>query len=658
MLKRYFLLLCLLGVCTTTWGQGKLLLIGGGNEQAGGWSDPAYQWAIQNAPNHSVAILSLDDSSPWLQHYFKSLGADSVAGFSLKAEDGLAEQQLIEALQTFDCWFFRDGPTKAYLERLRNQALGQALIDKYNAGGVIAGSGESMQWLSSVFYLPENDMPIAGSCLSDINDESLQLNNDFLPFYRGFLFEARFSERGGLGSMLASLARWQSDRQEKLFGVGLDDKTALCINDLGLGTVYGTGAASLFIPDLSLSGFQTHEGKASIDSLRMVSLIHGQSFDFISWTQERMRGDNGIHLQPQGETAPLDLLFSGSNAFSENQAFLAEIVKAQGDTSLPVLIISSHPASTKEALQSILMAKGVKEIYWLDPLTAEQNASPLGQHISQARKILFSGVDADALKSFLIAGENGSILAERIHQPYVSIAFMGADSRLAGKCYIKNYETQYASYDGILKLEAGLQLLKQTILVPDVFWDPSRTENTITGLTYAMAKDSLTYGIWLPAESWGHYRVESGKSTFTGYGTPLMRHQSTDMNFAPAYEGISRNIVGYQKMQLSLLQASSIEMGISTDPKVEVEIARQDWMSVYPNPVKDHINVYLYGEQNGTFTFQLLDDRGRLLMEKDYQLSPNDPKLVIPFPRLPSGVYRLQVRKNGQGVVKTVQLLH
>ncbi|MFK7923447.1 MAG: T9SS type A sorting domain-containing protein [Bacteroidia bacterium] len=658
MLKRYFLLLCLLGVCTTTWGQGKLLLVGGGNEQAGGWSDPAYQWAIEKAPNHRVAILSLGDQSPWLQHYFESLGADSVADFRLQTADGLAEQELISALQTFDCWFFRDGPTKAYLERLRDQALGKAIINKYNSGGVIAGSGESMQWLSSVFYLPENDMPSAASCLYDIYDESLQLHNDFLPFYRGFLFEARFSERGGLGSMLASLAYWQNERQEKLFGVGLDDKTALCINDLGQGTVFGTGAASLFIPDLSQAGFQAHDGKASIDSLRMVSLIHGQSFDFISWTQERMRGDNGIHLNPKGETAALDLLFSGSNAFSENQAFLAEIVKAQGDSSLPILVISSHPPSAKEALQSILSSKGVKGVYWLDPLTAPQNDSPLAEQISQARKILFSGVNADALKSFLAEGENGTTLSDRIHQPYVSIAFMGADSRLAGKCYIKNYETQYASYDGILQLEEGLQLLAHTILVPDVFWDLSVTENTITGLTYAMAKDSLTYGIWLPAESWGHYQVENGKSTFTGYGTPLLRHQSTDMNFAPAYEGIARNIVGYQNMQLSLLQASSIEMGISTDPKVEVEIARQDWMSVYPNPVKDHINIYLYGEQNGTFSFQLFDDQGRLLMEKDYQLNPNDPKLVIPFPRLPSGVYLLQVRKNGQGVVKSVQLLH
>ncbi|MEL7533418.1 MAG: T9SS type A sorting domain-containing protein, partial [Bacteroidota bacterium] len=658
MLNRYLLLLCLLGVCPNIWGQGNLLLVGGGNEQAGGWSDKPYQWAIQQAPNHSVALLSLEDSSPWLANYFKSLGADSVANFNLQTLDPESEAQLIASLMDFDCWFFRDGSSKAYFEKLQNQSLGLALIQKYNQGGVIAGIGESMQLFSSVFYLPETELPTASACLEDIYHDKLVLRNDFLPFYRGFLFEARFSERGGLGHMLAALARWEEQRQEKLFGVGLDDKTALCLNTSGKGTVWGTGSAKLLIPDMSEAGFMSHEGRASIDSLRMVSLIHGQSFDFVSWTHERTRSEEQIRLPYAYETAQLDLIISGSNAFSENEAFLEEVLQAQGDSSLPILLISSHPSSAKEALASILRAKGVQEIWWLDPITASQNDPLLGQEINSARKLLFSGTDAAALALFLQAGKNGQKLDRRLKDAFVTLAFMGEDSRLAGKCYIKNAQTQYASYDGLLKLEEGLQLLKHTILVPNVFWDEGSTENNLTGLTYAMAKDSLTYGIWLPGDSWGHYQVDNGVSQFTGYGTAVMQQKNTAIAFAPQYEGIARNIIGYQEMKLSMLQANTIEMGEYMDPGLELAMARQDWISVYPNPFKDQINIYLYGQQSGAFSFQLLDEKGRILFQKDYQLNPLDPKLIIPVPKLARGVYILQVRKKGQGIVKRVQLLH
>ncbi|MEM6346815.1 MAG: T9SS type A sorting domain-containing protein [Bacteroidota bacterium] len=658
MINRYLLLLCLLGVCPNIWGQGNLLLVGGGHEQAGGWSDRPYQWAIQQAPNHSVALLSLEEHSPWLSQYFKKLGADSVANFNLQTANAESEAQLIASLMEFDCWFFRDGSSKAYFEILQNQSLGQALVQKYNQGGVIAGTGESMQLFSSVFYLAQNELPSAGACLQDIYHKNLVLRNDFLPFYRGFLFEARFSERGGLGHMLAALARWEEQRQEKLFGVGIDDKTALCLNSSSKGTVYGTGAAKLLIPDMSERGFVNQAGHTSIDSLRMVSLIHGQSFDFISWTHERSRGEEEIRLPYAYETAQIDLILSGSNAFSENQAFLEEVIKAQGDSSLPILLISSHPTSAKEALGLILRAKGVEEIRWLDPLTASQNDPLLTQEISSARKILFSGTDAEALKDFLSQGKNGQQLKRRLRDAFVTLAFMGEDSRLAGKCYLKNTQTEYASYDGLLKLEEGLQLLQHTILVPNVFWDAGSTENNLTGLTYAMAKDSLTYGIWLPNESWGHYQVDNGISRFTGYGTPIVQQKNTIVAFAPAYEGIARNIIGYQEMKLSILQANTIEMGTYMDPKLELAMERQDWISVYPNPFKDQINLYLYGQQSGAFSFQLLDEKGRILFQKDYQLNPLDPKLVIPVPKLARGVYILQVHKKGQGIVKRVQLLH
>ncbi|MEL6592518.1 MAG: hypothetical protein AAFQ68_20635, partial [Bacteroidota bacterium] len=512
---RYFLFFCLLGGYSGLFGQGKLMLHGGGEEQKGGWSDDPYRWVIEQAPNHQIAILSLEPQSNWLTHYLEELGADSVANFVLSS---MSDSALLRQLPQFDAWILRDGSSRLYLQHFKDQALGQALIKKYEAGGVIVGCGESMQLLSSVYYVPRSGMPPPEACLQDIYHPDLSLQTQFLPFYRGFLFEARFSERGGLGRMLASMARWQEERREKLFGVGIDDKTALCLQADGKGTVYGTGAAQLFIPDQSEVGFQIEAGKASIDSLRITSLLHGQSFDFISWTPISTRSEQQWTLNPQSEQAQIDLWLSGSEALSDNVAFLEEVNRAQGDSSLPVMVISSYPSSTREALASLLAQMGAEEIWWLDPETASQNDANVALEISQARKLLFCGNQDSSLKAFFAGEGNGRRLWDRIYVKGVLAAFMGENSRLVGKCYLNNYQTAYASYDGILKLTPGLALLQHSILVPQVDWDNALLENNLTGLSYAMVKDSLSFGIWLPGESWGKYVYQDGQAQFHGYG--------------------------------------------------------------------------------------------------------------------------------------------
>lgn len=631
------------------------MLHGGGEEQKGGWSDAPYRWVIEQAPNHQIAILSLDPQSDWLAHYLDELGADSVANFVLGS---LSDSALIHQLANFDAWILRDGASRLYLQHFKDQALGQALIRKYESGGVIVGCGESMQLLSSVYYVPRSGMAPTEACLKDIHHPDLSLQTHFLPFYRGFLFEARFSERGGLGRMLASMARWQEERQEKLFGVGIDDKTALCLQADGKGTVYGTGAAQLFIPDQSEVGFRVEAGKASIDSLRIASLLHGQSFDFISWAPINTRSAQQWTLTPQKEQAQINLWLSGSEALSDNVAFLEEVNQAQGDSSLPIMIISSYPSSTREALGSLLGQMGAEEIWWLDPATASQNDANVALQISQTRKLIFCGNQDSSLKAFFAGEGNGRRLWDRIFVKGVSAAFMGQDSRLVGKCYLNNYQTPYASYDGILKLTPGLALLQHSILVPQVDGESALLENKLTGLSYAMVKDSLSFGIWLPEQSWGQYAYEDGQALFKGVGVPVLHQHRTRVSLAPGFDGIARNVAGYESMQLSWLQGQSLIMGRSTTTHSDFTSQHQDWISVYPNPFDDHLKVFLYGEQSGSFDFHLFNEKGQSIFRKSYQLSPLDTQISIPLPRLPRGVYLLQVNKNGQGIVKQLQLLH
>ncbi len=59
------LFLCLFSF--SAFAQGNLMLVGGGSESEGGWSDTPYQWMVDNAENKKIAIISYSDADNWLR---------------------------------------------------------------------------------------------------------------------------------------------------------------------------------------------------------------------------------------------------------------------------------------------------------------------------------------------------------------------------------------------------------------------------------------------------------------------------------------------------------------------------------------------------------------------------------------------------------------
>jgi amino acid permease len=56
---QYFYVLVVFSLSSIfSFGQGKLVVVGGGGESEGGWSDAPYTWGINEANNKRVAVIS------------------------------------------------------------------------------------------------------------------------------------------------------------------------------------------------------------------------------------------------------------------------------------------------------------------------------------------------------------------------------------------------------------------------------------------------------------------------------------------------------------------------------------------------------------------------------------------------------------------------
>src|SRR5690606_14385596 len=131
-----------------------------------------------------------------------------------------------------------------YYNNYKDTKTTQAVVDKFQEGGVIAGTSAGMAILSGVVFTAENGSVYPDEALQDFTDTGITLADDFLPLFPGYLFDSHFTERGRIGRLLPFMGNWYINRGKKITGIGVDDRTAICIDENKNGYVFGTGSVS------------------------------------------------------------------------------------------------------------------------------------------------------------------------------------------------------------------------------------------------------------------------------------------------------------------------------------------------------------------------------------------------------------------------------
>jgi hypothetical protein len=316
------------------------------------------------------------------------------------------------------------------------------------------------------------------------------------------------------------------------------------------GTICGTSAGTTY----SLNSI-----KLLADKVHIVQLLHGCTYDFVTGQTGYSSLNRQINTSGIEESGNYTILASGSNPLSDNQAMLEDLVKDTGIPSAEILLLSGDQ-TLAATFKTRLLELGATQVYIFTPNLQSGTDIELGNHINQATKILFLKNSFPVFSSFL-GTLNGDLLKQRTKRDSMITAFIGDDARLAGKTVIENYLTEYASYYAELTFGKGLSLLRHTVLMPDTYLNSDIYENTATSVPYAMARDTLKYGIWLTNHNYMKFTPVAGKAMLTGYGTaPVMiiANAGTLAGFSShtasgSTSSLPRMVAGFEHLQLSLI---------------------------------------------------------------------------------------------------------
>jgi cyanophycinase len=657
-----FLLLWLIAVEGVV-AQGKIMLVGGGSEDDGatGWSNIPYQWAIDQSANKKVAVISYDDADNWIPDYFKSLGALDAVNIKIDSRAEADLQTTYDNLMQYDVFFFKGGDQSYYYNYYRDTKTHQAITDKFTAGGVITGTSAGMAILSEVIFAAQAGSVYPDDVLQNLNDSDITLVDNFLPFLPGFLVDSHFTERGRGARLMAFMAKWFETTGASVTGIGVDDRTAFCIDENLIGTVYGTGTVSI----IGSFEFTNQSNRIVTDSVHVSQLIHGNIFDLN--TLEIIDGpDQQVTPTKTSETANYEVLISGSESLSSNSNLLNFFVNSTGNPTDSVIVVTAAGKGTSfiQRLRSLNAAVSVVET------SANYNHADslyIRNTIRKSKKILYVDNDDAALFDFLQGGPTGALVREHSKRNKIITTFIGEDSRYAGKTFVTNHlSDQYAAYYGRFNYTDGLALLPTATIISDTYAASTSTyyENTTAAIPFAMVTDNLKHGIYLNRSSYIHCYQEEGENYWQSTGTfPAMVVINTGTTAAfvtqPVGSGsASRNYVGFSHMRYAFLYGSArLAVGTSVpsadlpyefeSPVLNAEGGlHQISLKVFPNPSENgifHLSTSTTLQAN--YTVVVSDNVGKTMLTNHY--SPGSER-TIDLSALQSGIYFLTVMYNQQ----------
>lgn len=237
--------------------KGGVVLIGGG-----GNVNSAFQWMINRSGGGDVVVLTASGNGGYNVE-IDSLGkVNSVETLNITSRELANNDTVAYIIRNAEMLFIAGGDQSRYMNQWRgtkvNDAINYLLQEKKApVGGTSAGCAVLTGW----YYSGEGGSAVSDSVLANPFDSLVTLyNNDFLhaPYLKDVISDQHYLKRHREGRHVTFMSRIVKDAGIYPKGIAPDEKTAVCIDENGMATVYGASKA-IFLQTDSTKGPESCE---------------------------------------------------------------------------------------------------------------------------------------------------------------------------------------------------------------------------------------------------------------------------------------------------------------------------------------------------------------------------------------------------------------
>ncbi|NLR81938.1 cyanophycinase [Chitinophaga eiseniae] len=228
--------------------KGGVVLIGGG-----GNVDGAFQWMLSRSGGGDVVVLTASGNGGYNAD-IDSLGkVNSVETLNITSRELANNDTVAYIIRHAEMLFIAGGDQSRYMQQWRGTKVDAAINyllqeKKVPVGGTSAGCAILSGW----YYSGEGGSAVSDSVLANPYDSLVKLyNNDFLhaPYLQQVISDQHYLKRHREGRHVTFMSRIIKDNAVFPRGIAPDEKTAVCIDENGMATVYGVSKACFIMTD-------------------------------------------------------------------------------------------------------------------------------------------------------------------------------------------------------------------------------------------------------------------------------------------------------------------------------------------------------------------------------------------------------------------------
>lgn len=233
----------------------------------------------------TIASEIQEDMKSIYNKVFRKIGVNNIEFLDINEREEAYLQKNIELVNSAKLIFFTGGDQLRITSLIGGTPLNESLIEGLKSGKVIVGTSAGASVMSETMILDGDDE-------ESPNKNSINMSPG-IGLVENVIIDQHFSQRGRIGRLLTGIA----ENPENL-GIGIDEDTAIIINEKKLLRVIGSGAVYIIdgskINHTNVSE-QFMDKTLSIFNVKLHVLIEGNKFDLtnkIPFEEEVFRNED------------------------------------------------------------------------------------------------------------------------------------------------------------------------------------------------------------------------------------------------------------------------------------------------------------------------------------------------------------------------------
>jgi cyanophycinase len=225
-----------------------IVLMGGSTDV-----DQALQWMIDRAKGGDVVIIRASGSTGYNDYIYELGSVNSVETLLIDSRDKALKESVGKRIREAEMLFIAGGDQWNYVRYWKDSEVSKAikyLIEekKIPIGGTSAGCAV----LSGYIFDASHGSAYSKDVLANPYDTTVSVSETFIkvPLLEGFISDQHYTQRERQGRHVTFMARMIKDFGiEQPKGIGVDEKTAFCIDKDGNAFTYGTNSVYVLISE-------------------------------------------------------------------------------------------------------------------------------------------------------------------------------------------------------------------------------------------------------------------------------------------------------------------------------------------------------------------------------------------------------------------------